>query len=61
MKVDNFLITYQASQSIISIMKFVDQSQESNEERNKSLLLKNAGLLKYIGRHLSFHDRYLKM
>ena len=61
MKVDNFLITHLASQSIISIMRFVDQSQKSNEERNKTLLFKNMGFIKYIGRHLSFYDRYLKM
>ena len=62
MKVENFLMTYLASQCLVSIMQFVDNSQSNNEQRNKHLLLcDKLSMMKYLGRHLSYHDRCLKL
>ena len=55
-------MTYLASQCLVSIIQFADHTQGLSEERNKSQLLsKSFDMMKYIGRHLSFHDRYLKL
>jgi len=61
MKVDNFLMTNLAAQSIVSIMQFPDESESATEEKNKKRMLESIGMIKYLGRHLSFHDRYIKM
>ena len=42
-------------------MRFASPGESSAEGRNRGQLLCNVNFMKYLGRHLAFHDRYLKM
>jgi hypothetical protein len=66
------MMGYGAGQCIISLIQFSGWIEAVTTKRIKEMLLKSdsddqvdqqskgVNLLKYIGRHLVYHDRYLK-